>query len=97
MSSEPWTIERIADTLPHSALRQEFLAQANRAPIGVGLQEVLDRWIAVAQECVDAAPRIETLMVYFAGHGELPAEYEATLIDLTDRIGEDANRNRGVA
>lgn len=99
MSSEQnWTIDSIAHALPHSTLRQRFLSEAHLAPVAE-LHVVLARWTRVAEECVEAQPRIEAIRAYFKEHGTLPDEL-GPFVDATDRIMRDAaegRRERGAA
>lgn len=97
MSSEQhWTIDSIAHALPHPLTRQKFLAEVNLAPVGE-LPAVLGRWVGVAQDWIEAQPRIEALRQHVKDHGGLPAEYESGLVDVTDRVVGEARDVRGVA
>ncbi|GAA3384433.1 hypothetical protein [Streptomyces racemochromogenes] len=93
MSDTPWTIDSIAHALPHPVIRQKFLGEVNLAPVDQ-LQAVIDKWVRFVTEWEAGRPRIEELRDYFIKHGHLPPEYEATLIDVTDRIQTDAERAR---
>ncbi|MEV6250646.1 hypothetical protein AB0M38_31390 [Streptomyces sp. NPDC051742] len=53
---ETWTVDRLHHALPHSASRQQLLADVNLTPIDE-LPAVLDRW-AAADALQAAAPRI---------------------------------------
>lgn len=54
---ETWTVDRLHHGLPHSASRQQLLADVNLTPINE-LPAVLDRWAAAAEALQAAAPRI---------------------------------------
>ncbi|MGI5484968.1 hypothetical protein [Streptomyces lavendofoliae] len=58
MAREEWTVDRLHHALPHSALRQQLLADVNLTPIDE-LPAVLARWAAAAEALEAAAPRIE--------------------------------------
>lgn len=93
MSETPWTIDSIAHALPHPVTRQKFLTEVNLAPVDQ-LQVVIDKWVRFVTEWEAGRPRVEELRAYFKEHGHLPADYEATLVDVTDRIQADADRAR---
>lgn len=94
--SEQWTIDSIAHALPHSTTRQQFWTELNRTPVDQ-LPDVLRRWIAVAQEWVDAEPRIEALRQYYREHGRLPEDFEQSTVDITEQVLQDGRRGRGAA
>ena len=97
MSEQSWTIDSIAHALPHPVTRQKFLAEINLAPVDQ-LQNVVDKWITFVERWAAGRDHAERLRDYFTEHGHLPPEYEATLIDVTDKILEDAERiRRGAA
>ncbi|MFD8142461.1 hypothetical protein [Streptomyces sp. NPDC059708] len=93
MSETPWSIDSIAHALPHPVTRQKFLTEVNLAPVDQ-LQAVIDKWVRFVTEWEAGRARNEQLRDYFKVHGHLPADYEATLIDVTDRIQADAERAR---
>ena len=99
MSETPWTIDTIAHALPHPTVRMRFLTEVNLAPVDQ-LQTVIDKWIDFVDRWEAGRPRLEALRAYAAEHdGELPPEYEATLVDVTDKVlaEADAIRRRGAA
>lgn len=97
MSEQTWTIDAIAHALPHPVTRQKFLAEINLAPVDQ-LQTVVDKWVRFIDQWEAGCDHAEQLRDYFKEHGTLPTAYEATLIDVTDKILEDAERiRRGAA
>lgn len=93
MSDTPWTIDSIAHALPHPVTRMKFLGEINLAPVDQ-LQAVVDKWIAFVERWEAGRDHAERLRDYFTEHGHLPPEYEATLVDVTDRVLADAERIR---
>lgn len=93
MSETPWTIDSIGHAIPHPVTRQKFLTEINLAPVDQ-LEAVIDKWVRFVTEWEAGRPRLEELRTYYTEHGHLPADYEATLIDVTDRIQTDAERAR---
>jgi len=93
-----WTIDSIAHALPHPVTRQKFLSEINLAPVDQ-LPTVIDKWVAFIDRWNAGRDHAERLRDYFTEHGHLPPEYEATLIDVTDRVLEEAERirSRGAA
>ncbi|GAA3935256.1 hypothetical protein GCM10022244_49640 [Streptomyces gulbargensis] len=79
---QTWTVDRLHHVLPHSASRQQLLADVNLTPIEE-LPAVLERWAAVAESLDAAAGRIETARVSAKVTGELPLDLAAD-----DRTGE---------
>ena len=97
MSETRWTIDTIAHALPHPVTRQKFLTEINLAPVDQ-LQTVVDKWIAFVERWNAGRDHAEKLRDYFTEHGHLPPEYEATLVDVTEKVLEDAERiRRGAA
>jgi hypothetical protein len=98
VSETPWTIDSIAHALPHPAVRMRFLSEINLAPVDQ-LQAVTDKWVGFVERWEADRPRLEALRAYAVEHGgELPPEYEATLVDVTDKVLAEAERiRRGAA
>lgn len=93
MSEQPWTIDSIAHALPHPVTRQRFLSEINLAPVDE-LQTVVDKWITFVERWESGRERNEQLRDHFTTHGHLPADYEATLVDVTDQVLAEAERIR---
>ena len=92
VSSEQWTIDRIAHALPHSATRQTFLAEVNTVPLDQ-LPDVLERWVRVAEQWAETSVRVEALR-------DDPHAMHALLaegVDVTDDIAAEAVHERGAA
>ncbi|MEV8548352.1 hypothetical protein AB0L04_00655 [Streptomyces glaucescens] len=97
MREQTWTIDSIAHALPHPVTRQKFLAEVNLAPVDQ-LPTVVDKWVRFVEQWEAGRDHVERLRDHFKEHGHLPATYEATLVDVTDQILEDAERiRRGAA
>lgn len=97
MSETPWTLDSIAHALPHPVTRQKFLSEINLAPVDQ-LPSVVDKWVAIIDRWESGRERVDRLRAYFTEHGHLPADYEASLIDVTDRVLQEAERiRRGAA
>ncbi|MEU3750541.1 MULTISPECIES: hypothetical protein [Streptomyces] len=82
---ETWTVDRLHHALPHSASRQQLLADVNLTPIGE-LPAVLDRWAAAADTLLAAAPRIAAARAQHAG-ATVPGD---TTVDHTGDVLRDA-------
>ena len=91
--SQPWTIDSIAHALPHAVTRQKFLSEVNLIPVDQ-IQAVIDKWVSFLDRWEAGRERAEQLREYFTEHGHLPPEYEATLVDVTDKVLADAERIR---
>lgn len=94
MSSRPWTIEGIRDTLDNPVLAQRFLSEINRAPAH-RLLAVFAKWERIAKDTLAAVERGHDLAAYDASGEQPPGEW----IDATERIRTDAAaaRSRGAA
>ncbi|MFJ4584609.1 hypothetical protein [Streptomyces echinatus] len=94
MSEQPWTIERICETLGNPALAQRFLGQINRAPAHE-LLTVFARWERIAKDTLATARRGHE-MAEAESRGEDPA---ADWNEATDRVLAEADRirSRGAA
>jgi hypothetical protein len=91
-----WTVDRLHVALPHSALRQQLLADVHLTPIE-DLPARLEGWESAAETLDAARPRIEAVRAYVKEHGgQLPPEYQDAP-DLTDSIVDDAQGRRGAA
>ncbi|MFH8410685.1 hypothetical protein ACH4FX_38830 [Streptomyces sp. NPDC018019] len=97
MSSEPWTIDSIAHALPHPELRATFMRDVSFTDVQ-RLPGTLERWVRFIERFEADRPRIEKLRSHLRGSGHLPADYEASLIDVTaEELRADADRARGAA
>lgn len=91
--SEPWTIDGIAHALPHPELRATFMREVNFTPVD-RLPAALEKWRRLVEDFDAQRPRAEALGSYYREHGQLPPDYEATLIDMTDALQADAGQHR---
>ncbi|MFJ9380335.1 hypothetical protein [Streptomyces sp. NPDC101455] len=89
MGEQPWTIQSISDALSNPTLAQRFLSEINRAPAHQ-LLAVFAKWQGIAQRTLDAVQRGLEIAAYEARGEEPPGEW----IDVTDRVLQDAARNR---
>ncbi|MFK0142631.1 hypothetical protein [Streptomyces murinus] len=97
MSDQSWTIDTIAHALPHPITRQNFLAEINLAPVDQ-LPTVIGKWVRFAEQWDAGSDHVEQLRDHFREHRQLPADYVATLVDVTEKVLEDAERiRRGAA
>ncbi|MER7046744.1 hypothetical protein [Streptomyces jumonjinensis] len=85
MTEQQWTIDSIAHALPEPALRQQFLAEVNLAPLAA-VPGVLDRWVSTVTEWQAAERRLDHIVDHIARHGEPPAGHQPTdaAADATD-------------
>ncbi|MFE1230608.1 hypothetical protein [Streptomyces sp. NPDC058745] len=93
-----WTVDRLHHALPHSASRQQLLADVNLTPIDE-LPAVLDRWAAAAEALQAAAHRIESARITRKVAHRLPED--VTVEDHTADVLRDAGprdqRGQGAA
>lgn len=85
MTHEPWTIDRIHDTLGNPALASRFLSEINRAPAHE-LLAVFARWERVAKDLIAAVERARDLAAHETRGEDLPGDW----IDVTDKIRDEA-------
>ncbi|MGW8768262.1 hypothetical protein ACWGN5_37950 [Streptomyces sp. NPDC055815] len=91
---ETWTVDRLHHALPHSASRQQLLADVNLTPIDE-LSVVLDRWAAAADALQAAAPRIAAARAQHAGApalGDVAVDHTG---DVLRDAGHRADRESG--
>lgn len=93
MSEQPWTIDAIAHALPHPATRMQFLTEVNLAPVDQ-LPDVITKWVQFIQRWEAGRPHAEQLRAHLRDHGQLPADYQAACLDVTDQVLADADRAR---
>ncbi|KEF04657.1 MULTISPECIES: hypothetical protein [Streptomyces] len=97
MSSEPWTIDSIAHALPHPELRATFMRDVSFTDVQ-RLPDILERWVRFIAEFEEGRPRIEKLRSHYRETGRLPADYEASLIEVSpEELRACADRARGAA
>ncbi|MFH8581603.1 hypothetical protein [Streptomyces zaomyceticus] len=82
---ETWTVDRLHHALPHSASRQQLLADVNLTPIDE-LPAVLDRWATAADQLQAAATRIAAAR---AQHADTTVPGDTT-VDHTGDVLRDA-------
>ncbi|MER7952380.1 hypothetical protein ABTY59_33810 [Streptomyces sp. NPDC096079] len=80
---ETWTVDRLHHALPHSASRQQLLADVHLTPVDE-LPAVLDRWAAAAETLQNAAGRIA------AARAQQSVAVEGTAADRTADVLRDA-------
>ncbi|GGR00992.1 hypothetical protein [Kitasatospora griseola] len=90
--SEPWTIERISESLGAPAVRHRFLAEINRAPAHE-LLAVFAHWQGIADSLQASAQRGQDLLEQSGPDGELPGEW----IDVTEKVRTEATGRRNHA
>jgi len=83
---DAWTVDRLHHALPHSASRQQLLADVNLTPLDE-LPAVLDRWTKAAETLQAAAGRIAAARAQ-AATGQ-PYD-DATTADRTADVQHDA-------
>ncbi|GEB57033.1 hypothetical protein [Streptomyces gardneri] len=90
---QTWTVDRLHHALPHSASRQQLLADVNLTPIDE-LSAVLDRWVAAAEALQVAAPRIAAVRPQHttASSGDTAVDHTA---DVLRDAGHRADRKPG--
>ena len=87
MSSEPWTIERIAEALGDPDLVQDFMGEINRAPAH-DILRVFAYWERTARDVTRAAERIRELAAYDERGETPPGEW----VDGSGRVAEAIER-----
>ncbi|MEU1787075.1 hypothetical protein ABZ553_14620 [Streptomyces sparsogenes] len=80
MSSENWTIDSIAHSLPHPELRAAFQREVSFTEV-TKLPAILDKWVDFIERFEAERPRVESLRDYYREHGQLPAEHETESAD----------------
>ncbi|MFE7584611.1 hypothetical protein ACFU5Y_23965 [Streptomyces gardneri] len=90
---QTWTVDRLHHALPHSALRQQLLADVNLTPIDE-LSAVLYRWAVAADALQAAAPRIAAVRAQHttAASGDTAVDHTA---DVLRDAGHRADRQPG--
>ncbi|MEU9856280.1 hypothetical protein [Streptomyces sp. NPDC047974] len=83
---DTWTVDRLHHALPHSASRQQLLADVNLTPLD-RLPAVLDRWARAAETLQAAAGRIAAARAHAAAGR--PHD-DATAADRTADVRHDA-------
>ncbi|MDV5143091.1 hypothetical protein R1T08_01830 [Streptomyces sp. SBC-4] len=81
---ETWTVDRLHHALPHSASRQQLLADVNLTPIDE-LSVVLARWAKAAEELEAATGRIAAARARHSG-----SSAEDVAVDRTADVRRDA-------
>ncbi|UKY54271.1 hypothetical protein [Streptomyces inhibens] len=89
MSTEPWTIETICETLGSPVLSQRFLGEINKAPVDQ-LVPVFGKWEGIAKCVLAAEARGRELAAADARGEELPGEW----VDRTEWVMQEAARIR---
>lgn len=87
--TEPWTIERISNTLGDPTLRQRFLGEINKAPI-YELATVGAHWQGIAEQLLHGVELARELHAQRGPDGQLPGEWT----DITEQVKADAERIR---
>ncbi|MFG3343431.1 hypothetical protein ACGF1Z_00010 [Streptomyces sp. NPDC048018] len=95
---DTWTVDRLHHALPHSASRQQLLADVNLTPIDE-LPAVLDRWAQAAETLQAMAHRIETARVTEKAYGRLSESVSAEdrTADVLRDAGPRDQRGQGAA
>ncbi|MFB7867323.1 hypothetical protein [Streptomyces sp. NPDC056069] len=95
---DTWTVDRLHHALPHSASRQQLLADVNLTPIDE-LPAVLDRWAAAAETLQAAASVIEIARANAKAIGPLPdaVTAEDRTADVLRDAGPRDQRGQGAA
>ena len=84
---DAWTVDRLHHAMPHSASRQQLLADVNLTPLDE-LPAVLDRWTTAAETLQAAAGRIAAARAQAAA-GQ-PLEDAGAGTDRTADVQHDA-------
>ncbi|MFD4320473.1 hypothetical protein [Streptomyces sp. NPDC058548] len=93
---ETWTVDRLHHALPHSASRQQLLADVHMTPVAE-LPAVLDRWAAAAETLQAAAGRIAAARAQQTGPvGETVIDHTADVLRDAGH-GGDRESGRGAA
>lgn len=90
---EPWTVSTIGEALGNAALRRQFLAEINSAPVHE-LSHVAARWQVRVEMLAAASERARKIQAIESEGREIPGDR-----DVTDKIlalAEQA-RHKGVA
>ncbi|MFG2334288.1 hypothetical protein ACGFMM_32455 [Streptomyces sp. NPDC048604] len=93
---ETWTVDKLNHALPHSASRQQLLADVNLTPIDK-LPAVLDRWAAAAETLQDAASRIEAARAAAQRTAEPAKDLADRTADVLRDAGHRSDRGQGAA
>ncbi|MEU8764270.1 hypothetical protein [Streptomyces sp. NPDC048659] len=95
---DTWTVDRLHHALPHSASRQQLLADVNLTPIDE-LPAVLDRWAKAAEALRSASGLIETARTTEKTTGLLPEcmTVEDHTADVLRDAGPRQDRGQGAA
>lgn len=97
MTDTPWTIDAIAHALPHPELRATFQREVSFTEVSK-LPAILDKWVDFIDRFEADRPRIEQLRDHVRRNGRLPADYEASLVDVSpEELRARAGQARGAA
>lgn len=89
MSEQPWTIERICESLGNPKLSQRFLSEINRAPAHL-LLTVFAKWERIAKNLEVAFADTSEILAAEARSEEPPGRW----IDGDERLQQVAQRIR---
>ncbi|MFE1271316.1 hypothetical protein [Streptomyces sp. NPDC058758] len=90
---DTWTVDRLHHALPHSASRQQLLADVNLTPLD-RLPAVLDRWARAAETLQAAAGRIAVARAQAAA-GQHHDDADDRTADIQHDAGHRGDRQPG--
>ena len=91
---DTWTVDRLHHALPHSASRQQLLADVNLTPIDE-LPAVLDRWAGAAETLKAAASRIAAARAQAAAGQPFSHATSDRTVDVQHDAGHRGDRKPG--